>query len=140
MEQEQITYDTPNGIIKKLDTFKGKKALIGDYSSISYYNTKMVLDSLGFEYDIVSTLEEVKIMALQNNYDIIFTNNVYMSGTGEILLKELKSVKNFKTPIIIHTVSDNIDNQFIKLGFNGYLKKPIKQEETIKLLQNIFNV
>lgn len=138
--EELKTYNTPNGVITKLDTFKGKKALVGDYSSISYCNTKMVLESLGIEYDIVDTLEEVKTKALQNNYDIIFTNNIYMSGTGEILLKELKGVKNFKTPIIIHTISDNINNQFIKLGFNGYLKKPIKQEETITLLQSIFNV
>lgn len=46
---EQTTYNTPNGTIKKLDTFKGKRALVGDYLNCSFKNTEMVLDSLGFE-------------------------------------------------------------------------------------------
>ena len=48
-EQKQITYDTPNGTIKKNDMFKGKRVLVGDYLDCSFMNTEMVLDSLGFE-------------------------------------------------------------------------------------------
>lgn len=136
---ENLEYHTPNGIIKKLDTFKGKRALIGDYFAFSYANTKMVLESLGFEIDIEKTMYAVKQKALQNNYDVIFTNNIYqVGGTGPDLLKELRENKSFKTPIIIHTISDNTANYFTKLGFDGYLKKPIKQDETMQLLENIF--
>lgn len=135
---ENLEYNTPNGIIKKLDTFKGKRALIGDYFAFSYANTKMVLESLGFEIDIEKTMYAVKQKALQNNYDVIFTNNIYqIGGTGPDLLKELKENKSFKTPIIIHTISDNTDNYFTNLGFDGYLKKPIKQDETMQLLKKI---
>ena len=74
---DEITYHTPNGIIKKIDLFKGKKVLIGDYSSASYFNTKMVLDSLGIEYDIASDIEAVKNLVSANRYDIIFSNNIY---------------------------------------------------------------
>lgn len=138
-EEKQTTYHTPNGIIKKLDTFKGKRALIGDYFSFSYTNTKMVLESLGFEIDIEKTMYAVKQKALQNNYDVIFTNNIYqVGGTGPDLLKELRENKNFNTPIIIHTISDNVNNCFTNLGFDGYLKKPIKQDETIQLLKKIW--
>lgn len=137
---ENLEYHTPNGIIKKLDTFKGKRALIGDYLSCSYLNTKMVLESLGFEVDIEEIMDNVKQKALQNNYDVIFTNNIYRIGTtGPDLLKELKENKSFKTPIIIHTISDNTNNYFTNLGFDGYLKKPIRQDETIKVLEKIFN-
>lgn len=135
---ENLEYHTPNGIIKKLDTFKGKRALIGDYFAFSYANTKMVLESLGFEIDIEKTMYAVKQKALQNNYDVIFTNNIYqVGGTGPDLLKELKETNGFKTPIIIHTISDNTNNYFTNLGFDGYLKKPIKQDETIQLLKKI---
>ena len=48
-KQEQTTYNTPNGIIKKIDIFKGKRVLVGDYLNCSFMNTEMVLDSLGFE-------------------------------------------------------------------------------------------
>lgn len=137
---ENLEYHTPNGIIKKLDTFKGKRALIGDYLSCSYFNTKMVLESLGFEVDIEEIMDNVKQKALQNNYDVIFTNNIYRIGTtGPDLLKELKENKSFKTPVIIHTISDNTNNYFTNLGFDGYLKKPIRQDETIKVLEKIFN-
>lgn len=136
--KELETYHTPNGIIKKLNTFKGKRALIGDYLSCSYLNTKMVLESLGFEVDIEEIMDNVKQKALQNNYDVIFTNNIYKIGTtGTDLLKELKEIKSFNTPVIIHTISDNTNNYFINLGFNGYLKKPIKQDETMNLLKKL---
>ena len=48
-KQEKTTYNTPNGIIKKIDIFKGKRVLVGDYLNCSFVNTEMVLDSLGFE-------------------------------------------------------------------------------------------
>lgn len=137
--EEIKTYNTTNGIIEKLDTFKGKKALIGDHSKASYFNTKMVLDSLGIEYEIVSSIDDV-INKIQNGnkYDIIFTNNIYMGGgIGQILLRILKDIKGFDTPVVIHTISDNTDNYFINIGFDGYLKKPIKQEETIQVLKNL---
>lgn len=137
--EEIKSYNTPNGIITKLDTFKGKKALIGDYSPASYFNTKMVLDSLGIEYEIVSTIEDViNKIKTGNKYDIIFTNNIYIGGgIGQILLRLLKNIKEFDTPIVIHTISDNTDDYFINIGFDGYLKKPIKQDETIKVLRNL---
>lgn len=136
--EDNITYSTPNGTIFKLDTFKGKRVLVGDYSSFSYFNTKMVLDSLGIEYDIERTMYGIKQRLLNGNkYDFIFTNNIYQNGTGVILLEELKKIANFNTPVIIHTISDNDNNHFIDLGFDGYLKKPIKQEDTIKLLTSL---
>lgn len=42
------SYTTKN-TFNKLDKFKGKKALVGDYFRPSYANTKEVLESLGFE-------------------------------------------------------------------------------------------
>lgn len=138
-EKEQIIYKTPNGIIKKLDTFKGKRALVGDYLSYSYCFTVDVLNSLGIEVVIENTPFSIyERIRRGEHFDVIFTNNIYRYGTGEQLLDILHTLKNFKTPVIIHTISDNINNEFIDKGFDGYLKKPIKQEETIKVLKKIF--
>ena len=138
-EQEETTYHTPNGIIKKLDTFKGKKVLVGDYFAPSYYNTKMVLDSLGFDITIVETYYDViDRIKKGEKYDVIFTNNIYqVGGTGPQLLKELKEIEGFNTPMIIHTISEQPIDYFLSLGFNGCLKKPIKQDETIQVLKKI---
>ena len=134
------TYSTPNGIIKKLDTFKGKKALVGDYTNASFYNTKMVLDSLGFEIVQEKTATGMyERISSGEKFDIIFTNNIYQSGgTGPELLQKLKQLDGFNIPVIIHTISDKPEQYFKNLGFDGYLKKPIKQSETIELLEEIF--
>ncbi len=137
-EKEQTIYNTPNGLIYQLDVFKGKKALVGDYFPCSYANTKMVLESLGIEVTIEETIDGVKNRILNGEkYDVIFTNNIYRSGTGSQLLKDLKEIKDFNTPIIIHTISREPIQYFLKLGFDGCLKKPIKQEETIQVLKNL---
>lgn len=136
------TYHTPNGIIKKLDTFKGKKALVGDYSNASFYNTKMVLDSLGIE--IVNVKEEPEVynrISSGEKFDVIFTNNIYQVGdTGPQLLEKLKKINGFDTPIIIHTISNEPKERFLEMGFDGCLKKPIKQNETIELLNKLLLV
>lgn len=137
--KNQVTYFTPNGIIEKKNLFTGKKALVGDYSRLSFSNTNMVLESLGFEVTNEKYPEDI-IKRINNGefYDIIFTNNVYeLGGSGLKLFNELHKIKDFNTPIIIHTISDNKNNSFIEFGFDGYLKKPIKQEETIELLKNL---
>ena len=133
------TYSTPNGIIKKLDTFKGKKALVGDYTNASFYNTKMVLDSLGFEIVQEKTATGMyERIASGEKFDIIFTNNIYQSGgTGPELLKKLKQLDGYNIPIVIHTISEQPIEYFLKLGFDGCLKKPITQNNTIELLNKI---
>lgn len=137
-ENEETIYNTPNGIIFSIDIFKGKKALIGDYFPFSYANTKIVLESLGIKVIIEETMNGVKNRILKGEqYDVIFTNNIYRSGTGSQLLKELKEIEGFNTPVIIHTISEDSIQHFLNLGFDGCLKKPIKQEETIQTLKNL---
>lgn len=140
-KEDDNIYHAPSGTFKKLNTFKGKKALVGDYSSASFYNTQMVLDSLGIE--IVNVKEEpevLNIISRGEKFDVIFTNNIYqVGGTGPQLLEKLKKIEGFDTPVIIHTISEKPDQYFLDLGFDGVLKKPIKQNETIELLNKIFN-
>ena len=136
-ENRPIYYDTPNGRIFSIDIFKGKKVLVGDYFPLSYSNTKMVLESLGMNVIIEGTINRVKDRILKGEqYDVIFTNNIYRGGTGLELLNELKEIKNFNVPIIIHTISEEPVQHFLNLGFDGCLKNPIKQKETIQLLKN----
>ena len=135
---DEKTYHTPNGVIKKLDTFKGKKALVGDYMHSSFFITEMILDSLGIEIVNAKSSNEV-FERIKNGekYDVIFTNNVYGDGTGPELLKKLKALNGFNTPVVIHTI-DEAKDKFLALGFDGYLQKPIKQEEVIDLLNKTF--
>ncbi len=133
-----------NNLIEEKDEdgliYFGKKALVGDYFLPSSNNTKSVLESLGFEVDVVTKSEDV-IEKIKSNekYDIIFSNNIYRDGTGPECLKELKKIKGFNTPVIIHTVSINQEEYFInKIGFDGYIEKPVSVEKLKPILEKIF--
>lgn len=122
--------------------YYGKKALIGDYLSISYKNTKDVLEKLGFNVDIVHNSEDLFYkIKYGEQYDIIFSNNIYRDGTGTECLNKLKKLKNFATPVIIHTVSKNKKNYFVnEIGFNGYIEKPVTEEKVIPILDEILKI
>lgn len=81
-----------------------------------------------------------KRLASGEKFDVIITNNIYRVGdTGPELLKKLKQLNGFNTPVIIHTISNEPVEHFIQLGFDGCLKKPIKQAETIEILKKVLN-
>lgn len=130
----------PDNSLKKLDIFEGKRALVGDYFKPSFSNTKEILESLGLE--VINEETEPNMynrLASGEKFDIVITNNIYRVGvTGSELLQKLKKLEGFNTPVIIHTISDEPIEHFLNLGFDGCLKKPLKQEETLKLLNEIF--
>ena len=96
----------------------------------------MVLASSGMKVIMKETINRVKDRILNGEqYNIIFSNNIYRGSTGSQLLKALKEIEGFNTSIIIHTISEEPIQHFLNLGFDGYLKKPIKQEETIQVLK-----
>lgn len=134
-------YKTCNGDLIKEPIYEGKKALIGDYMASSFNNTKKVLQSLGFTVDIEKRQDDViNRLSYGNDYDIIFTNNVYPDGSGPELLNELKSFEGFSTPVVIHTISKNQKEYFVDyLGFDGYIEKPVTPDDLKPILEEIFN-
>jgi len=134
-------YKTCNGDLIKEPIYEGKKALIGDYMASSFNNTKKVLQSLGFTVDIEKRQDDlINRLSYGNDYDIIFTNNVYPDGSGPELLKELKSFEGFSTPVVIHTISKNQKEYFVDyLGFDGYIEKPVTPDDLKPILEEIFN-
>ena len=119
--------------------YEGKKALIGDYFSPSYNNTKKVLESLGFDVTVaLSGKEIVKRIKDKEKYDIIFSNNIYQNGTGEECLKELKKIENFNIPVVVHTITQNARYKFVnKIGFDDYIEKPVTQEKIKPILKRL---
>lgn len=125
---EEIKY---NGI------YEGKKALIGNYDNFSADMTKKILQNFGLSVERVKTSTDLYEKAQINHYDIIFTNNIYKSGIdGPTLLKQLRDLEGFNTPVIVHTVSDKPKEYFIlDLGFDGCIKKPIQIKDVEYVLK-----
>lgn len=141
MPTQENYYNTPNGIIDILNIFKGRKALICDYSFASYFNTRLVLLSLGFDVDIMSDFNDItNAITNKTKYDVILCNNVFKYSSGEVLLHMLKSIENFNTPVILHSVTKDLEEYAANVGFDGFLAKPIKQDETIALLNKLLAI
>lgn len=117
--------------------YEGKKALIGNYDNFSADMTRKILRNFGVSVERVKTstdlLEKVKI----NQYDIIFTNNIYQQGVdGPTLLKQLRELEGFNTPVVIHTISANQRYHFVgDLEFDEYIEKPIQIADIERVLK-----
>lgn len=112
--------------------------LIGDYISTTSIFTMRALQYYGIDVDVVRSGHDI-IERVKNGYvyDLIFINNVFPNGeSGENTLDQLKNMKYFKTPVIIHTVSDNKRDYFInECGFDEYIVKPVTIEKLKPVLQ-----
>lgn len=134
-------YSTVGGKLPQTTEYKGKKALIGDYSSASYDNTVNVLKSLGFDVDVAHTIDDViSYVKYGKKYDIIFSNNVYPHGSGYDCLTKLKKLDNFNTPVVIHTISEGERHRFIDMeGFDEYIVKPVTLEKIKPVLEKLLD-
>ena len=118
--------------------FQGKKAIIGNYDTFSSNELKKILESFGMTVEIFKTGSEI-LEEIKNGYkcDVIFTNNVYQRGIqGPELLKELKQIQYFNSPVIIHTIDADRRTHFVDvLGFDEYIVKPIFASNSEKILE-----
>lgn len=133
------TFDVCGGKVKKNPIYKGKKILVGDYLKLSYFNTENVLRSLGCSVDIVSNIEDlVNKVKYGEHYDIIFTNKEYRRGNGIDCLKQLKELKDFNIPVVLHTITKGKRDFYINdIGFDEYIEKPITQEKVKIILEKL---
>lgn len=118
--------------------FKGKTAIIGNYDYASSEETKNILQLFGMDVEIVRTGIEILDKIKENqNYDVIFTNHIYQTGfNGEELLKQLRDIDGFNTPVIIHTIDKNMKYYYVdRLGFDEYIEKPIRFSDNDKILE-----
>ncbi|MBP3831199.1 MAG: response regulator [Clostridia bacterium] len=117
--------------------YEGKKALIGNYDNFSADMTRKILRNFGLSVERVKTSTDLLEKAKINHYDIIFTNNIYQQGVdGPTLLKQLRELEGFNTPVVIHTISANQRYHFVDdLGFDEYIEKPIKIADIERVLK-----
>lgn len=138
-EEQNVPYLKINGKILKINPiYRGKRAIVGDYNRGSFENTLRVLKTFGLTVDVVKSGKDiVERINHGYKYDIIFTNNIYDNGvTGYSTLHDLKEIKGFDTPVIIHSISDNKRHEFIDVdGFDDYVVKPLTQQKIKPILK-----
>jgi CheY-like chemotaxis protein len=83
------------------------------------------------------SLNKIKI----NKYDIILLDEELSQISGIELLKKIKEIRNFTTPIILMTKNNSYEytEEHLKLGFNDYIFKPLKKEDLLNKINQYTN-
>lgn len=125
---------------KKTSSFNatGKKILIVDDNKL---NLK-VAEKLLKPYEVMTTSVlsgEECISLIKNNeeFDLILLDQMMPNMDGIETLKQLKTIKDFSTPVIVLTADAIVGGKekYLSVGFNDYLSKPIDMDELNKILK-----
>ena len=120
-----------------------KKILVVDNneSSIKVINKLLKGSKIEMDYSLNGKDAYNKIKT-RNRYDLILIDEELNMMTGAELLKYLKEIRNFNIPVILLSKDNKYEynEEYLKMGFNDILIKPIKKEVFIeKINKNIMN-
>lgn len=120
----------------------GARILVVDDNELNIKVAKVLLQKYNFTIDTCTSGYEC-ISKIRNNekYDIIFLDDMMPRLSGKETLKELKTISDFKTPVIALTANaiTGMREEYLSLGFDGYLSKPIEKVELEHLIKKYLN-
>ena len=127
--------------IENLD-FTGKRLLVVDDNLLNIKVLKKAVKSMNFEVEeCYNGKEALAKVELNNNYDVILLDIRMPVMDGEEAIKYLKSMPNFKSPVIALTADAiaGAKERYVKMGFDDYLSKPFSREMVAKKLSIVLN-
>ena len=121
-----------------LASYHGSHVLIVDDNDL---NLK-IIDKLLKKYNIMTTLvaSGKNCLDLINDheyFDLILMDDMMPEMNGKETFAKLKEIEGFKTPVVALTANalSGMKEQYLKLGFNDYLAKPINKDELDEVLK-----
>ncbi|MGI6329946.1 MAG: hybrid sensor histidine kinase/response regulator [Bacilli bacterium] len=122
--------------------YQGKRILVVDDNKLNLKVVKKVLTKFNLEVEECETGEEcLKKINSNQHYDLIFMDIMMPVMNGEEVLRKLKEIPHFKTPVIALTADAVVGarEKYLAEGFIDYLPKPFNQEQIKEKLDLIFN-
>ena len=121
-----------------LASYHGSHVLVVDDNDL---NLK-IIDKLLKKYNIMTTLvaSGQNCLDLINDheyFDLILMDDMMPEMNGKETFAKLKEIEGFKTPVVALTANalSGMKEQYLKLGFNDYLAKPINKDELDEVLK-----
>ena len=112
-----------------------KKILIVDDNTSSIKLIAKILSKCNVNIDSESTgkiaLDKIR---KETKYDLILLDEEMPYISGEVVMKKLKNIKNFSTPVILLTKNKSIPytEEYKESGFIDYILKPIDKDDLIE--------
>ena len=119
-------------------SFNDKKVLIVDDNELNIKVAKRLLKDYNLNIESVMSGQECIDKIKQGNiYDIIFLDDMMPKMTGKEVIVELKKDASFNIPTIALTANalTGMKEEYLSIGFDGYLAKPIDRNEMLKILK-----
>lgn len=119
-------------------SFNDKKVLIVDDNELNIKVAKRLLKDYNLNIESVMSGQEcIDKIKQGNTYDIIFLDDMMPKMSGKEVIVELKKDASFNIPTIALTANalTGMKEEYLSIGFDGYLAKPIDRNEMLKILK-----
>jgi signal transduction histidine kinase/DNA-binding LytR/AlgR family response regulator len=121
------------------------KILVAEDNTNNQLLMDLILKDFGLDVTIVDNGELAFMEYQKNNYDIVFMdiNMPIMDGLTSLkLIRNYEQISNNHTPIIALTANaiEGDREKYIKEGMDGYLSKPIDNQELVKILDKYLEI
>ena len=115
----------------------GAKLLIVDDNEMNIKVAMTILKKYHFNIDFTTSGLGCIAKLKENDYDIIFLDDMMPQMSGKETLKKLKENKSFKTPVIALTANaiTGMKEEYLATGFDDYLSKPIERPELERIIK-----
>ena len=127
---QKIEKETDNEITKYESNFDNISILSVDDSESGLKIIEKLLKGTKVELDLATTGKECIDKIKVGKYDLILLDEELSQISGIDLMKKIKALRNFKTPVLLLTKDNSYEynEEYLKIGFNGFILKPLKKD------------
>jgi len=127
---QKIEKETDPEITKYESNFENISILSVDDSESGLKIIEKLLKGTDIKLDIATTGKECIDKIKIGKYDLILLDEELSQISGIDLMKKIKALRNFKTPVLLLTKDNSYEynEEYLKIGFSGYILKPLKKE------------
>lgn len=115
-----------------------KKVLIVDDNTLNLKVATKLLEKYHLNIETVDNgIDCIQKIKNHHSYDLLLLDDMMPNKSGVEVLKELKEIADFHIPTIALTANaiSGMREEYLKMGFDDYLSKPINKEELDHLIR-----
>ena len=122
----------------KILDVSGARALIVDDNELNIKVASTLLKKYNFTIESASGGQEcINMLLKDDNYDIIFLDDMMPRMSGRDVIKKLRKAEDFNVPTIALTANaiEGMKEEYLECGFDDYLAKPIEKTELERVIR-----
>lgn len=128
-------------VVKKVVTLEEAKILLVDDNNLNLKVASKLLEREGATNItcVNSGFDCLDKISAGEKFDLIFMDDMMPKMSGRETFLKLREIPGFVTPVIALTANaiSGAKEEYLELGFNEYLAKPIEKEELVRVLSSV---